>query len=131
MNRFPSPRMVPRFAAFSFLSALTALSLPAAAQTAGSNVVNIGWFHLYTDDSSQPLRQTSPGSTTFAGSGATVSSADTLGIAYTRFVTDNFAVTLDAGIPPKFKLPQLASSAKHCESIGATTPRSTECVRLS
>ncbi|GGI19106.1 OmpW/AlkL family protein [Oxalicibacterium faecigallinarum] len=104
MNRFPSPRMVPRFAAFSFLSALTALSLPAAAQTAGSNVVNIGWFHLYTDDSSQPLRQTSPGSTTFAGSGATVSSADTLGIAYTRFVTDNFAVTLDAGIPPKFKL---------------------------
>ncbi|MDQ7969264.1 MAG: OmpW family outer membrane protein [Oxalicibacterium faecigallinarum] len=104
MNRFPSPRMVPRFVAFSFLSALTALSLPAAAQTAGSNVVNIGWFHLYTDDSSQPLRQTSPGSTTFAGSGATVSSADTLGIAYTRFVTDNFAVTLDAGIPPKFKL---------------------------
>lgn len=110
MNRFFSPRATPqlpqfhRLAALSALSALAAFSLPAAAQSAGSNVVNVGWFHLYTDDSSQPLRQTAPGQTTFAGSGAGVSSADTLGIAYTRFITDNFALTLDAGIPPKFKL---------------------------
>src|SRR5690606_23453384 len=38
------------------------------------------------------------------GSGATVGDADTLGIAFTHFVTDNFALTADLGIPPKFKL---------------------------
>lgn len=97
----PFPRTMFRAAA---LSALTAFSFPAAAQTAGSNVVNLGWFHLYTDDSSQPLTQTSPTPGTFPGSGASVGNADTLGIAYTRFLTDNFALTLDAGIPPKFKL---------------------------
>jgi len=110
MNRILSPRATPQLpqfhclAALSALSALAAFSLPAAAQSAGSNVVNVGWFHLYTDDSSQPLQRTVPTPNTFAGSGATVSSADTLGIAYTRFITDNFALTLDAGIPPKFKL---------------------------
>jgi outer membrane protein len=86
------------------LSLAAAFSLPAAAQSAGDNIVNVGWFHLYTDDSSQPLMRTSPGSGTIPGSSASVGNADTLGIAFTHFFTDNAAVTADLGIPPKFHL---------------------------
>jgi len=114
MMKMSSPSSMSRFATFSTLSAFSALAMlasPASAQTAGSNVFNVGWFHLYTDDSSQPLRQTSPGSFTIPGSGSTVSSADTLGIAYTRYLTDHFSLTLDAGVPPKFKLDGTGSLA--------------------
>ncbi|RBA24545.1 OmpW/AlkL family protein [Herminiimonas fonticola] len=86
------------------LSLAAAFSLPAAAQSAGDNIVNVGWFHLYTDDSSQTLMRTFPGSAPFAGSSASVGNADTLGIAFTHFFTDNFALTADLGIPPKFHL---------------------------
>lgn len=85
------------------LSLAAAFSLPAAAQSAGDNIVNVGWFHLYTDDSSEPLRSV-PGNVAFPGSGASVGNADTLGIAFTHFFTDNFALALDAGVPPEFKL---------------------------
>lgn len=111
MKRILSTRLMSRVAAVSALSALAAFSLPAMAQTAGSNVLNVGWFHLYTDDSSTPLTRTSPSQTTFSGTGASVGNADTLGFAYTRFITDNFAVTLDAGVPPKFKLDGAGSLA--------------------
>lgn len=94
--------LLPQAAAMCILAAF---SLPASAQSAGSNIVQLGWFHLYTDDSSDPLtRVQPPPSAQIPGSGSTVDSADTLGIAYTRFLTDNFALTLDAGIPPKFHL---------------------------
>lgn len=86
------------------LSLAAAFSLPAAAQSAGDNIVNVGWFHLYTDDSSQTLMRTFPGSGPFVGSGASVGNADTLGLALTHFFTDNFALTADLGIPPKFHL---------------------------
>ena len=85
------------------LSLAAAFSLPASAQSAGDNIVNVGWFHLYTDDSSEPLRSV-PGNVATPGSGASVGSADTVGIAFTHFFTDNFAVVLDAGVPPEFKL---------------------------
>jgi outer membrane protein len=83
-------------------SALAAASLPALAQSAGSNIVNLGWFHFDTHDSSDPL--TIDGVGTIPGSGASVGNADTLGIAFTHFYTDNFALTADFGIPPKFNL---------------------------
>lgn len=86
------------------LSLAAAFSLPAAAQSAGDNIVNVGWFHLYTDDSSETLMRTSPSPGPVAGSSASVGNADTLGIALTHFFTDNFALTADLGIPPKFKL---------------------------
>lgn len=87
------------------VSALALASLPAAAQSAGSNVVNLGWFHFDTHDSSEPLTFTQgPFVGTVPGSGAEVGSADTLGLAYTRFFTDNFALTFDIGVPPKFDL---------------------------
>jgi outer membrane protein len=96
-------RALPKVAAMSMLAAS---SFPAFAQSAGSNVVNLGWFHLDTHDSSEPLNVTQgpPPLGRIPGSGAEVDSADTLGIAYTHFFTDNFALTLDAGVPPKFNL---------------------------
>jgi outer membrane protein len=87
------------------LTSLAAFSLPAAAQSAGSNVVNLGWFHFTPNDSSDPLQTTtSLGTMTVPNSGATIGDADTVGLALTHFFTDNFAVTADIGLPPKFKL---------------------------
>ena len=87
------------------LSLMAAFSLPAAAQSAGSNVIGLGWFHLSPNDSSDALTRTG----TFQngpipGSGASVGSADTVGLAITHFWTDNFATTADLGIPPRFHL---------------------------
>lgn len=93
--------LLPQAAAMCILAAF---SLPASAQSAGSNIVQLGWFHLYTDDSSDPLRRESPAPATLAGTGSTVNDADTFGLAYTHFFTDNFALTVDAGVPPKFNL---------------------------
>lgn len=104
MNALSKFRVLPKCAALSAVTALAAFSLPAAAQSAGDNIVNVGWFHLTTDDSSEPLVRRSPALGPIPGSGATVGDADTLGIAFTHFVTDNFALTADLGIPPKFKL---------------------------
>lgn len=88
------------------LSIAAAFSAPAMAQTAGSNIVNLGWFHLAPQDSSETLRINSPAAIAgpVRGTGASVSNADTLGLAFTHFFTDNFAVTTDVGIPPTFKL---------------------------
>lgn len=104
MNASSILRVLPKFAALSAVSALAAFSLPAAAQSAGDNIVNVGWFHLTTDDSSETLMRRSPNPGPVAGSSATVGDADTLGLALTHFVTDNFALTADLGLPPKFKL---------------------------
>ena len=76
----------------------------ASAQKAGDNVISAGWMHLKPFDSSQPVRVTSPRQVTLDGSGSSVGSSDTLGIAYTRFLTDHLSLTFDAGIPPKFTL---------------------------
>lgn len=88
------------------LSLLAAFSLPAAAQSAGTNVFGVGWFHLAPNDSSDPLTISQPAFAAgpIPGSGASIDSADTLGLAITHFWTDNFATTLDVGIPPRFHL---------------------------
>lgn len=93
--------VLPKIAA---ISVFAAFSLPAAAQSAGDNIVNVGWFHLQPDESSEPLTRSFPAPGQVAGSSATISNADTLGLAFTHFFTDNFALTADLGIPPKFKL---------------------------
>jgi len=86
------------------LSLLAAFSLPAAAQSAGTNIFGVGWFHLAPNDSSDPLSFSKPVVFTIPGSGASIDSADTLGLAITHFWTDNLATTLDVGIPPRFHL---------------------------
>ena len=100
---------LPKIAALSVMAAFAA---PAMAQSAGSNIVNVGWFHLSPQDSSDVLtKNDGPGAGPIAGSGSTVSNADTLGVAFTHFFTDNFALTADLGIPPTFNLNATGSIA--------------------
>ncbi|WP_454765461.1 OmpW/AlkL family protein [Cupriavidus campinensis] len=88
---------------------------PAHAQKAGDNVVSAGWFHIQTSGVSPPLTTTVaevpinyplglPTTFTAPGSGLSSSNADTLGLTFSHFVTDNIAVTAVGGIPPEFKL---------------------------
>ncbi len=83
---------------------IATFAVSASAQKAGDNLINLGLFYIHTMDSSEPVKVTSPMTATMAGSGSTVNDAATLGIAYTRFLTDNISLTIDGGIPPKFKL---------------------------
>jgi outer membrane protein len=90
-------------------------STPAFAQSAGSNLVSLGWFHVMPQDSSTNETTTVPSTpvyqvlglpTSFTSPNTTssVSNADTLGLTISHFVTDNLAVTTVAGVPPKFKV---------------------------
>lgn len=96
--------------------ALAAFASSAMAQKAGDNVISVGWMYLNPFDSSDPMKITAHPNQSLIGpranTGASVSNANTLGIAYTRFITDNFSVTVDAGIPPKFKLNAQGDIAK-------------------
>ena len=77
----------------------------AHAQSAGSFVANVGWFHLAPQSSSQPFSINALGSTTTAsGSGASVDGADTVGVTATYFITDHIAAEGVFGVPPKFTL---------------------------
>lgn len=93
---------------------MASFAASASAQKAGDNIISAGWMHLKPFDSSKPVKVTSPIQRTLDNSGSTVGSSDTLGIAYTRFLTDNLSLTLDAGIPPEFTLTGTGS----LESVG-------------
>jgi outer membrane protein len=98
------------------LAALIALfSMSAHAQHAGDNVAVLGWFHVAPQQSSTPLTTTVapvpintplrlPNSFTSAGTGLSTSSANTVGLVLTHFLTDHIAVSSVAGLPPTFKL---------------------------
>jgi outer membrane protein len=90
-------------------------SFGAYAQKAGDNLVALGWFHVMPQDSSTPLTTTVapvpintplrlPSQFTSPGTGLSTNNADTAGLVFSHFVTDHFAVTSVAGIPPKFEL---------------------------
>ncbi|MQR01891.1 OmpW/AlkL family protein [Glaciimonas soli] len=88
------------------LALLAVAAAPAMAQQAGDTVVNVGWFHLAPQDSSKNISVNSafiPGMT-IPNTGASVSDADTIGLQINHFVTDNWDISADLGIPPKFKL---------------------------
>lgn len=87
--------------------------LAAHAQSAGSNLVTLGWFHIMPQQSSTPLTtNVAPtpintplrlqGSFTSAGTGLRTSGADTVGLTVSHFLTDHIAVTSVAGVPPVF-----------------------------
>ena len=90
------------------LAAATLITAPSFAQSAGDTVLTAGWLRIAPQDSSTPLTSTSSTvpsfSNTVAGSGATAESSNTLGFSISNFLTDNWAVALDIGIPPKYKL---------------------------
>src|SRR5450830_581966 len=100
--------ILPKIAALSVMAAFAA---PVMAQSAGSNILGVGWFHLAPQDSSEGITAVSgTGVTVLAASGggstyhSSVGNADTVGLAFTHFFTDNIALTLDGGIPPTFHL---------------------------
>jgi outer membrane protein len=80
----------------------------AHAQSAGSFYVSSGWLHLAPQSSSDPLKETSVGGSpvnvTLPNTGASLDSADTLGLTAGYFVTDHIATEFVVGIPPKFNL---------------------------
>lgn len=93
--------------------AMLTASGAAFAQKAGDNVVSLGWFHLSPQVSSDPLKVTGSSVLGLAAglnaalggnTGAQVSDADTLGITFAHFFTDNIAVEGVFGVPPKFHL---------------------------
>lgn len=102
-----------RLAAIIVLSA--ALSVPARAQQAGDNVIQIGFFSVDTLDRSTPLHtELRPSllgtlvgiqpSFDSAGTAATVSSSNTLAFTTSHFFTDHLAVKLEGGLPAVFDL---------------------------
>ena len=92
------------------LSVLTACTMPAFAQSAGSNIVGVGWFHLAPRDTSEGLT-TARGYDD--GAHSSVSNADTLGLTFTHFYTSNVAVTADLGLPPTFDLTGTGTLARY------------------
>lgn len=93
---------------------LLVCSLPAAAQSAGSMLLQVGVLNAVTLDDSTPLHTDVrpglgvllgiPGSFDSPGTSATVSDATTLQVALSYFVTDHLAIKTEGGIPPKFDL---------------------------
>ncbi len=89
--------------------ALAAVSIgwgaEANAQSAGSIVLNAGWFHLAPQDRSDPLKVSALGTTaTVPNSGASVSDSDTGGLTVAYFFTDHISVEGVFGVPPKLDL---------------------------
>jgi outer membrane protein len=93
---------------FLAIAATFACATAAHAQSAGSVVLNVGWFHLSPQSSSDPLEIVSSGGHTYdayvTGTGASVKAADTLGLSAQYFFTDHIATELVGGIAPKFEL---------------------------
>ncbi|WP_420996959.1 OmpW/AlkL family protein [Cupriavidus sp. 30B13] len=89
----------------------------AQAQSAGSNVVSLGWFRLMPNSSADPLTVDSingfPVGMAKAGTGAKIKSADTLGISLEHYVTDNIGVEFVVGVPPKHDVTGEGTFAKY------------------
>ncbi|AGW92411.1 MULTISPECIES: OmpW/AlkL family protein [Cupriavidus] len=85
--------------------AVMALAGAAQAQSAGSNIVSMGWFRVMPNSSADPLTVDSingrPVGMTRPNTGADIESADTVGLAFTHYFTDNISGEIVAGIPPK------------------------------
>jgi outer membrane protein len=97
--------------------AALALCIPDAAygQTAGANLVSLGWFHVMPQGSSTPLTTyvspqpintplRLPSAFTSSGTGLSTTNTDTAGLVISHFFTDHIALTAIAGVPPKFKI---------------------------
>ena len=80
---------------------LLAASFNAQAQSAGSNVVELGWLHISPQDSSDLL---SVAGNSIPDTGSRVSNSDTVGFTFKHFLTDNAAIEVVGGVPPKFQL---------------------------
>ena len=89
----------------------------AQAQTAGSNVMSVGWFRVSPNSSSELLTVESVGGVHVGqqrpNTGASARSADTLGLSLAHFFTDNISGEFVAGLPPKHDVQGDASYSKY------------------
>ncbi|MBV8261316.1 MAG: OmpW family protein, partial [Paraburkholderia sp.] len=80
----------------------------AHAQSANTFYVTTGWFHFTPQDTSDPLKIDSVGGTpvnlAIPDTGASVGTADTVGLSLGYFITDHLATEAEVGIPPKFDI---------------------------
>ncbi|HKT94112.1 MAG TPA: OmpW family outer membrane protein [Paraburkholderia sp.] len=80
----------------------------AHAQSANTFYVTTGWFRFMPQDSSDPLKIDSVGGTpvnmAIPNTGASIGTADTLGVSLGYFITDHLATEAELGIPPKFDI---------------------------
>lgn len=93
--------------ALAGIAALASLSA-AHAQSANTFYATAGWFHIAPQDSSDPLKLDSLAGETInrpiPGTGAGISSADTLSLSIGYFITDSLSAEAELGIPPMFNL---------------------------
>ncbi len=98
-------------------TAAMALAGVAQAQSAGSNIISLGWFRVMPNSSADPLTVDSingrPLGLVKQGTGADIESADTVGLAFTHFFTDNISGEFVAGIPPKHDVKGDGTFAKY------------------
>jgi len=85
--------------------AAMALAGVAQAQSAGSNIISLGWMRVMPTGHSEFLTIDSVGGVPFGvqrpNTGATIDSADTLGIVLSHYFTDNISTEFVLGVPPK------------------------------
>jgi outer membrane protein len=85
--------------------AAMALAGVAQAQSAGSNIISLGWMRVMPTGHSEFLTIDSVGGVPFGAqrpnTGATIDSADTLGIVFSHYFTDNISAEFVLGVPPK------------------------------
>ncbi len=97
--------MKPTYKKMLAAGAVMALAGTAQAQSAGSNIVSLGWFRVMPNSSADPLTVNSingrPVGMSRPNTGADIESADTLGLAFSHFFTDNISAEFVVGIPPK------------------------------
>lgn len=88
--------------------AAMAMAGVAQAQSAGSNIVSFGWMRVMPQGHSEFLTIDSapralgiPAGYQKPNTGATIDSADTLGLTFAHFFTDNISAEFVLGVPPK------------------------------
>ncbi|TDK65644.1 OmpW/AlkL family protein [Sapientia aquatica] len=86
---------------------LSSASWVAQAQSAGDNVLSLGWIHIMPQNRSSPSILESvagkPQNMVLAGTGSAVQNGDTGGINLAHFFTDNFSIESVGGIPSPLK----------------------------
>lgn len=76
-------------------------SSEAYSQTAGDNIVDVGWLHIAPQGSGDNLKVAG---SVVPDTGSSIDNSDTLGLTFTHYVFTNIAVEAIVGAPPKFKL---------------------------
>lgn len=97
----------------------------AQAQTAGSNVITVGWLNIEPHNKSTPLTLTSiggqPVNIVQTGSGFKALKANTLGLTFAHFFTDHISAELVAGIPTELKFAG-SGTLSSAGTLGHATP---------